>query len=75
MFFVNVLGKLMAFLYNIFNNYGISIIVFTLISKIILLPLSILVQKNSIKMVKIQPLINKIKIKYFGDKETQAQTF
>ena len=73
MFFVNILGKLMAFLYNIFNNYGISIIVFTLFSKIILLPLSILVQKNSIKMVKIQPLINKIKIKYFGDKETQAE--
>ena len=73
MFFVNILGKLMAFLYNIFSNYGISIIVFTIISKIILLPLSILVQKNSIKMVRIQPLINKIKIKYFGDKETQAE--
>ena len=72
MFFVNILGKLMGFLYNIFNNYGICIIVFTLISKIILLPLSVLVQKNSIKMVKIQPLINRIKINYFGDKETQA---
>ena len=72
MFFVNFLGKIMAFLYNIFSNYGISIIVFTIISKIILLPLSILVQKNSIKMVKIQPLINRIKINYFGDKEKEA---
>ena len=72
MFFYNLLGNLMSFLYNIFNNYGISIIIFTLISKIILIPLSILVQKNSIKMVKIQPLINKIKINYFGDKEKQA---
>ena len=72
MFFVSILGKLMAFLYNLFGNYGISIIIFTLFSKIILLPISIIVQKNSIKMVKIQPLINKIKIDYFGDKERQA---
>ena len=72
MFFVNILGKIMAFLYNIFNNYGISIIIFTLISKIILLPISIIVQKNSIKMVKMQPLINKIKINYFGDKDKIA---
>lgn len=38
--------------YAICHNYGIAIILFTLISKIILLPVSIWVQKNSIKMVK-----------------------
>ncbi len=59
----------MAFCYKLFNNYGIAIILFTLISKIVLLPLSIWVQKNSIKMVKMQPMINKIKIKFFGDKD------
>ncbi len=59
----------MAFCYKLFNNYGIAIILFTLISKIVFLPLSIWVQKNSIKMVKMQPMINKIKIKFFGDKD------
>jgi len=59
----------MAFCYKLFSNYGIAIILFTLISKIVLLPLSIWVQKNSIKMVKMQPMINKIKIKFFGDKD------
>jgi len=69
MFFVNILGTIMRYCYNIFGNYGIAIIVFTLISKVILLPISIFVQKDSIKMVKMLPSINKIKIKYFGDRD------
>ncbi len=71
-YFINLLGIIMRFLYNIFNNYGIAIIFFTLISKFILLPLSIWVQKNSIKMVKMEPDINHIKINYFGDKDRIA---
>ena len=70
---VDILGKVMSLLYDIFNNYGLAIILFTLFSKIVLLPVSIWVQKNSIKMVKMQPSINKIKIKYFGDKNIIAE--
>lgn len=66
---IKSLGLLMGVLYELFNNYGFTIIMLTLLSKFILLPISILVQKNSIKMVKIQPEINKIKIKYFGDRD------
>lgn len=69
MFFTDILGNIMKFLYELVNNYGLAIIIFTLISKIILLPLSIMVQNNSIKMIKITPALNKIKIKYFGDKD------
>ena len=69
---IKVLGVIMLFCYNIFKNYGIAIILFTLFSKFVLLPISIWVQKNSIKMVKMQPDINKIKIKYFGDKDKIA---
>ena len=36
MFLVDVLGYIMKILYNLCNNYGIAIILFTLISKIIL---------------------------------------
>ena len=70
--FIEILGNIMRFCYNLFCNYGIAIILFTLLSKIVLLPLSIAVQKNSIKMVKMQPAINKIKIDYFGDKDKIA---
>ena len=73
MFLIDILGKIMQWCYNLFSNYGIAIILFTLFSKIVLLPLSIWVQKNSIKMVKMQPDINKIKINYFGDKDRIAE--
>ena len=73
MIFVDFLGWIMKFCYDIVGNYGAAIILFTLISKIILLPISIWVQKNSIKMVKMQPEINRIKTKYFGDKDTIAE--
>ncbi len=69
---IRILGNIMLYCYSIFNNYGIAIILFTLFSKLVLLPISIWVQKNSIKMVKMQPDINKIKIKYFGDKDKIA---
>ena len=73
MFFVDFLGWIMKLCYDIVGNYGAAIILFTLVSKIILLPISIWVQKNSIKMVKMQPEINHIKTKYFGDKDTIAE--
>jgi len=72
-FLIDILGKIMLFCYNLFNNYGVAIILFTLFSKIVLLPISIWIQKNSIKMVKMQPEINKIKINYFGDKDRIAE--
>ena len=59
--------------YLLCHDYGIAIILFTLVSKIVLLPVSVWVQKNSIKMVKMQPEINFITVKYFGDKDTIAE--
>jgi YidC/Oxa1 family membrane protein insertase len=67
------LGYLMSWCYDLISNYGIAIILFTLISKIILLPISIWVQKNSIKMVKMQPEINRLKVKHYGDKDAIAE--
>lgn len=67
------LDWVMNICYSICHNYGLAIILFTLISKIVLLPVSIWVQKNSIKMVKMQPEMNFIKAKYFGDKDSIAE--
>lgn len=66
------LGFVMNLCYLLLSNYGIAIIMFTLITKFILLPLSVWVQKNSIKMVQMQPAINRIKSKFFGDADTIA---
>lgn len=64
-----ILGYIMNLCYSILHNYTLSIVVFTVITRIILLPVSIWVHKNSIKMVKLQPEINFIKAKYAGDGE------
>ena len=64
---------IMNLCYSLCRNYGLAIIMFTFISKLVLIPVSVWVQKNSIKMVKMQPEINMIQVKYFGDKDTIAE--
>ena len=51
------------------HDYGWAIILFTILTRVILLPVSILVQLNSIKMVKMYPDMNRIKASYFGNKD------
>lgn len=67
------LGYVMWGCYTLVKNYGVAIILFTLLSKIILFPVSILVQKNSIKMVKLQPALDEIKRRFAGDKDKIAE--
>ena len=69
-YLVMPLGYVMKFCYGLIANYGVAIILFTLLSKIILIPISVWVHKNSIKMVKVQPAINRIKAKFYGDADT-----
>ena len=66
---VDALIWLINICYAVCNNYWIAIFIFTVITKIILLPLSAWVQKNSIKMVRMQPEINHIKAAYCGSSD------
>lgn len=70
---MQVLGKGFGFVMNICyqaaHNYGLTIILFTFVTKIIMLPISVMVQKNSIKMVKMYPQMNHIKAQYYGNKD------
>lgn len=68
-FLIGILGWILYGCYFLIKNYGLSIIVFTLITKLILFPVSLLTQKNSIKMVQMQPQLNALKIKYIDDKD------
>lgn len=62
-------AAILEWCYSIIPNYGCSIILFTFLSKVILIPISVLVQYNSIKMVKMYPEMNMIKASYFGNKD------
>ena len=55
--------------YLLCHNYWIALFLFTFLSKVILLPLSVWVQKNSIKTVKMQPEMNHIKAAYWGNQD------
>ncbi len=69
----NFFGYLLSFLYSIVNNYGIAIILFTVIIKIILLPLSIKQQKTMKKSAKMQEKMKVIQFKYKNDQEKMNQ--
>lgn len=64
---------IMEWCYALCHNYGIAIILFTFLSKIALLPVSLWTYMNSITMIKIQPDINFIKVKYYGQKDAIAE--
>lgn len=67
------LNSLMRFCYNFCGDYVLAIVVFTLLTKIILMPVVLWIQRSSIKMVEIMPDLNRLKVKYFGDKDTIAE--
>lgn len=72
-FLYNALSWVMNGCYNLCRNYGLAIILFTFCSKIVLLPVSLWTYMNSITMIKIQPDINFLKIKYYGQKDVIAE--
>ncbi len=59
--------------YNLCHNYWVAIFLFTFLTKVILLPLSIWVQKNSIKTVRMQPEMNHIKAAYMGNQDVISE--
>ncbi|QUC66146.1 membrane protein insertase YidC [Aristaeella hokkaidonensis] len=66
------LGWLMRVAYSLTGNYGLAVIVFTLLTKLVLLPVSLWVHANGIKMVRLEPAVNRLKVKYFGDPDKVA---
>ena len=66
-FFANIFGYALNFIYNIFNNYGIAIIIFTIILKALMIPMNIKQQKTMKKSAKIQVKSREIQEKYSND--------
>ncbi|MDR1808147.1 MAG: membrane protein insertase YidC [Propionibacteriaceae bacterium] len=61
------LGYLLYWCYQLFGNYGVAIIAFTVLTKVILFPLSLLSQKNAITMVRIKPALEDLKRRFEGN--------
>lgn len=67
------LAGLLGVCYSLVGGYVASIVCFTLLTKIILFPVSLWTQRNGIKMVELTPELNALKIKYYGDKDAIAE--
>ena len=72
-FFASLFGYVLNFLYNLINNYGLAIILFTILIKLIMLPLSIKQQKTMKKSAKLQEKMKTIQFKYKNDQEKMNQ--
>lgn len=68
-FLASIFGWILGGIYNLVQNYGIAIIIFSIFLKILLLPLSIKQQKTMLKSSKIQDQIKSLQFKYKNDPE------
>ncbi len=68
-FIASIFGYAMSFIYGLVQNYGIAIILFTVLVKVLLLPLTIKQQKSMEKMQELQPLYQELQRKYGNDQQ------
>jgi len=68
-FFSNMFGYVLNGIYILVKNYGVAIILFSIIIKFLMLPMSIKQQKTMKKTEKIQKEMNKIQDKYKNNPE------
>ena len=72
-FFANLFGYVLNFLYEFIGNYGWAIILFSVLVKILMLPISINQQKTMKKSQKINDEMKQIQFKYKNDPEKLNQ--
>jgi YidC/Oxa1 family membrane protein insertase len=69
----NLLGDVLRIIVEFIHNYGLSIILFTIFVKVLLLPLTIKQTKSTKAMQDIQPKMKEIQEKYKNKPEKQQQ--
>lgn len=74
-FIARLLGPVLLFIYNTiaFHSYGLSLILFTILIKAALLPLTLKQMKSTQKMQEVQPELTKLQQRYKNDKEKLNQ--
>ena len=72
-FFAKIFGFVLNFIYELIGNYGIAIILFSILIKLAMLPISIKQQKTMKKSVKIQAKMKEIQFKYKNNPEKLNQ--
>ena len=73
LFITKPFGYLLDFLYQFTTNYGLALIIFAVIVRIVLLPITAKSKKSMMKMSRIQPLIQAAQKKYANDPQKQRE--
>jgi len=66
-------GYLLDFLYQFTTNYGLALILFAIIVRLVLLPITAKSKKSMMKMSRIQPKIQELQKKYANDQQKQQE--
>ena len=66
---LNGIGWVLAWLYDVVGNFGVAIIILTIVFRIVLLPIGIKQIKSMQPMQALQPKIKEIQKKYKGNKQ------
>lgn len=72
-FFANIFGYILNFVYEIVKNYGLAIIIFSILIKLLMIPISIKQQKTMKKSVKLQSKMKELQFKYKNNPEKLNQ--
>ena len=72
-FFAKPLALLLSWLYGFVQNYGLSLIIITVVVKLCLYPLYEKQMKSSMKMTELQPKIKELQQKYANDRSLMQQ--
>lgn len=72
-YIVLALGWIIKTIYDLVQNYGVAIILFTIIVKLLLLPLNIKSQRAMKKQAKLQPVLAELQKKYANDQQKLQQ--
>lgn len=62
-------GWILSWCYEIVGNYGWSLVLFTVLTRFIMIPLAISQQKGMAKQTRLQPKIKKIQQRYAGNQQ------
>lgn len=68
-----ILGPIMRWIYGIVNNYGWSIVIFTLLIRVVSFPLALHSQKSMAKQSVFMPMVQEIQKKYRSDPQRQNE--
>ena len=69
----SLFGIIIRFIYQVFNNYGLAIIIFTILIRLVLLPFNVKQHKSSLQQRALSPQLQELQRYYGDDKQGYSQ--